>query len=443
MIKRPRGPRSSLKTQRPHIDLRTQAVEYYLHYHLQAPRDVPKVEGGLSQCITAWKVSARSCAMVDLALSTMALAVYSRIKQYPAAATAALSIYHRLLQVVQARVAQLATSKLNKHDIDSCLLSVSLMGRYEGATHRPDLLNSKESFSELLSWSHHDGALAILKAWNDCPSHKPVTYIIKQTRRGLIRSCLIRNLTLPDWMVDGTRFGEEGQELTFDHVLVRIVNLRHAAANLQQTDELLLFKAETIASDARELDIALEKWTCNIPMTCSPKRHIISPGRHILPIRDQYPKEHFYSSTVYSYPKPENAGAWAHFFAVRMLINSTRLRVLEQSRSYVSAGSVTQETQRLECLSRLNAMAERIAASTPFSLERFKIDNCGAIILNEVDCIKPYLANLIAWPLIVASSLEGIVTEEKRWFRSELARLGRILGDGILECAETDQWTAL
>lgn len=47
---------------------------------------------------------------------------------------------------------------------------------------------------------------------------------------------------------------------------------------------------------------------------------------------------------------------------------------------------------------------------------------------------------IIVWPLSVVSGLKGVDEEQQPWFRSELARLGRILGDGVIESAESGNW---
>jgi hypothetical protein len=283
--------------------------------------------------------------------------------------------------------------------------------------------------------------MAILKVWNDNLSHNTATFIIKQTRRALIKSSLLRNLPLPDWMLNGNRFGEHGQELNYDRIVVRLVNLHHASASLQQKNSLQIAKAEELNNEARELDKALQDWVAQVPSTCSPQRHILAKP-------NPWPRRHFYSSIVYSYPGPGNAAAWSQLFAVGMLINSTRLRVLELSCPNPLV-DFTYEQQRLECIIRLEAMADSLAFSIPFCLERFKVDDPSSpirqtsITLNTNEEIKPYLASLAVWPLTIASSLEGIDVRQQLWFRSELASLGRIIGDGVLECAETDQWAIL
>jgi hypothetical protein len=174
---------------------------------------------------------------------------------------------------------------MNETSTPACLrLS---MGRYEGATLRPGDLNSKDSSTSLQSWSNHDGAMAILKVWNDNLSHRTATFIIKQTRRALIKCPLLRNLPLPDWMLNGNCFGEHGLELDYDRIVVRILNLHHASANLQQTDGLQISKAGKLNHEARELDKALQEWTAQIPSTCHYLRHILTkPG--------PWPRGHFY-----------------------------------------------------------------------------------------------------------------------------------------------------
>lgn len=378
--------------------------------------------------------------MVDLALSSMGLVVYARTQRNPLAAKEAASKYYRLLRVAQARIAQVGIPALDGRNIDACLLAIFLMGRYEGATHRLSEVDLKGSFTSL--WSHHDGAMAILKVWNEDPNHDPGTFIIKQTRRGLMRSSLLRNLPLPDWLLDGDRFGEHDGELDYDRIAVRVVNLHYASASLEQRNGRHIAKAEELDDEARELDEALQAWAARFPSTWSYQRLT-------LPESDARPRRHFYSSIVYSYSRVGYAAVWSQYFATRMLINSIRLRVLRLSRSNPLV-DLRYQQQRSECTVHLKAMSDGLASSVPFCLERFKIAvspnstiRKTTTTFNTSDEIKPYLANLIVWPLTIASSLEGIDVRQQLWFRSELAGLGRITGIGVLECAETNQWAIL
>jgi hypothetical protein len=452
--KRPRGPRStstaassgiaSAILQRPHFDLQTRALAHYLHCHLQTLIDIPSILKGLSDCVPAW-ISRTKCPMVDLAISSMALAVYSRTQQHPPAATDASIKYQRLL-----RIAQVTIPTLDERNIDACLLAIFLMSRYEDAIHRPSSLNSKTPFvMSLQSFSHHDGAMAILKIWKTRLSYShPATDIIKQTRRGLIRSALLRNLALPEWMLEGSLFGEHGLELDYDRIITRIANVRHQLstllqqeASLQTKSHELISRAEELNGEARDIDKSLENWTAQIPSDWYYQRYtLIDPH--------PWPRRHFYSTTIYSYSSPAYAALWNHYFATRMLIDSTRLRVLELGR--LNSDGFAHKKQQLECFSHMKVMADNLASSVPFCLQRFKVADSPnslfcqcSVTLTTNEEIKPYMAGLIVWPLAIASSLEGLDVKQKLWFKTELAQLGRIVGTGVLECAETDQWLEL
>lgn len=380
--------------------------------------------------------------MVDLALSSLGLAVFSRTQRYLPAATEASLQYYRLLRCMQERIAQVGTPTLNERDIDAYLLAILFMGRYEVVTYRPCDLDSKNVTSSTLSWSHQDGALAILKLWNDHLSQNAATLIVKQSRRKLIKCSLLRKFSLPDWILNGACFGEHNIALGFDRIFIRIVNLHHASASFQRKEDLQIAYAEELNIEAQELDNALQDWATQLPATRSYQRHILTES-------GPWPKRHFYSPVVYSYSRPGNATVWSQYFAARMLINSARLRFLESSPRDPSA-DCTDDQQRLHCVTQLNAMADSVASTVPFCLERFKVVDSPksptgqtSITINTNEEIKPYLVNLVAWPLTIASSLEWVDIRQQLWFRSELARLGRVIGDGVLECADTDHWDIL
>ncbi|KFX87406.1 hypothetical protein V490_08267 [Pseudogymnoascus sp. VKM F-3557] len=433
--KRPRGPRSSLTIFRPNFDLPSRAVAYYLNYYLHALAVLPTASACMSDCLISWKDSRRECSMVDLAVSSVALAIFSRTQQHSPAAREAFLRYNQLLRVAREEITRKGILRCDERGIDECLLAVVLMGRYETTMHRPANLTSKDSFSSLHSWSHHDGAMAILKVWHDKLSHKTPSSIITQARRGMIRSALLRNRPLPDWMRDGSRFGEHNMGLSFDRILVRIVNLRYAFRSLEQKKDILSAEAAELNNSARELDEACREWAAQIPSARSYQPHIITGP-------SSWPRRDFYSSTIYSYAQPTYAAVWIQYFAARMLINSTRLRLLQLC-CPAQFLDFTYREQHRECTTYLKAMADSLASTIPFSLGRVMVDNVHdhssrnskPVITFIEDEIRPALALLTVWPLSMASSLDGVDPGQQLWFRSELARLGRILGDGVLECA--------
>jgi hypothetical protein len=446
--KRPRGPRSipivgltcnlAAVLRRPFFDLKTQAMLYYLRNYLHTLKDAPNISKGISDDFLPTWMSIAECPVLDLAVSSIALAVFSRTQQYPPAAIEASTKYHQLL-----RTAQVTISSLDQGNIDACLLAVFFMSRYENVVHHPSNLRSKTPFATALqSFSLDDGALAILKIWKDHLSHcQPATDVIKHTRRSMIKSALLRNLAIPEWMLEGTSFGEHGLELEYDRIVVQIANVRKRLSTLlkektgqQDAPYELNSTAEELNKDARDIDKALQDWTADFPSAWCYRRHTLS----------NWPKRDFYSPTVYSYLSPAYAAVWNQYYSTRMLVNSTRLRVLEFSRPNPD------DFQRLECLSQMKTMADDLASSLPFCLQRFKVTESpkssshqDLITLNMNEDLKPYVADLTVWPLSIASSLGDVDVKQKMWFRLQLARFGRMIGDRVLEFEEADQWLQL
>lgn len=98
-------------------------------------------------------------------------------------------------------------------------------------------------------------------------------------------------------------------------------------------------------------------------------------------------------------------------------------------------------------MTRLKTMSDSLASIIPFSLGRIYINKAEAqdslpfLRLKVDEEVQPTLALPAIWPLAMASGLDGVEPSQKLWFSSELVRLGRVLGDGALECAGTEQWT--
>ena len=375
--------------------------------------------------------------MVDLALRALALAVYSATQRESAAATKGASKYAQLLQLVQGRIVQAGLSSLDKSDIGSCLLTIFLMSRYEGSTHRPGGTNSKAPFELLQTWSHHDGAMAILKLWYNTWRQEGASSIVRQTRRGCIKSHLLRNIDLPSWMLEGQPFGEDGLSLEYDSILVRLAKFHHAANALEQHEQPCISQIEKLDREGHEIDKALQEWVATFPLACSYQRCNLTEAKDL-------PKKHIYSMIVYCYPDVADAALWSQYFATTMLLLNTCWRVLKLLRQ-----DMAWKEQLLKRNRRLSDMADNLASSIPFCLDRVKVKNSRAsepaedsVVLNR-EAMKPYSAGLVVWPLTLASSLEGLDEKQQRWFRSELAEIGRITGDGGLECAETEQWVKL
>ncbi|KIX93986.1 uncharacterized protein Z520_10323 [Fonsecaea multimorphosa CBS 102226] len=359
----------------------------------------------------------------------MALVVFSRTQRHPAAAAEACAQYAKLL-----RHAQLTLSSLVETNIDAALLAVFLMARYEDSAQGEEAFLPNPSFN---SYLHHDGAAAILKIWRSrhAGQNQRATSTVKYSRRGIIRSALLRYLAVPAWLEDGRVFGEGGRDLEYDGILVQIANLRNQLKALQQNSSQLdtispeLFQmAQKLCNEAERLDSALQDWAIRIPSSWYPYRHLIRTGSSL-------PPRHFFSTEVYSYSSMTCAARWLNYSATRTLLNRAWLKILElvQPCSDDSAHNHSVE----QCRSRILVAANDVSSSIPFVHGTFKATDAGkhqtVITLNTDAEIEPYVASLTAWPLSIASSIGSLNAGQKQWFGSQLALIGRILGSGVLE----------
>ena len=449
--KRPRGPRStpaqeSVGSQQPSpqgplIHLETQALMYYLRHHLRRPKDALSIlKGQTSDFLPVWKASSEG-SVLDLAVRVMSLAVFAHTHQHPKAAIEASGVYDQLL-----RLARISVVSLGPQNLDACLLAIFFMSRYEDVVYVPASSSGGSRFiSSLHSTSHHDGALSILEAWKEhLGSIQPASDVIKHTRRGMIRSALMRGRAPPLWMTDGVCFGETGLDLEYDSIVIRIATLRHHVSTLvyEQNPTMppaqsLTLKFDMLNQEAQDVHWALRIWTTHFPTVWD--RHT-----HNFPF---HTSEEFYSSTAYSYSSPEYAAVWSLYFAMTMLVNGTRLRLLKLS-STASVEVVNQ--QCLDCLSNIDVMADEFMATLPFLLqisqfagELDRSSHRRPVATRTRKDIDPYMANLAAWPLAIAAGIGDVDNKKKQWLRSQLAQVGRTLGFGVFACAESDQWLEL
>ena len=126
--------------------------------------------------------------MVNVAVPSMALTVFSRVQHHPRAAFEASVGYQQVLKTAHSAISKLAISDRN---IDACLLAVFLISRYEDATYRQASSGSVTSNeSPLANFRHHDGAMALLEVWHArrYRAARPIS---------AIRSAFLRSLPIP------------------------------------------------------------------------------------------------------------------------------------------------------------------------------------------------------------------------------------------------------
>jgi hypothetical protein len=423
--------------------LETQAVGYYLHNHVDALENVPDIVKGVSGTLVPSWIMKTSNPMLELGLSALALAIFSRTHGHPDGARASLLKYQQLLRLTQKNL-----FTIDEHNIDFYLLTAFFMSRFETTGERPHALTQDVPFARTNNcFRHHDGALAMLKVWKfGLSNDRRATDIIKHTRRATIKSALLRCISLPKWLQDGSEFGERGWELEYDVIVVRLAALRQQALALHQSHGRIsqhLFSEEVgkLDQEGEQLDVALKQW----------KRHFGSwhYESYSLPKQEQdhYPNADFYSPIVFHYSSMRSAATWIHYFVTSILIASARLKILQGKQLVEDHSEWEKKSARARCRSDLEAVTVKFLGSIPYFLQRCIIipstgvsASEGARIEVSKEEIKVSQANLMFWQVSIVSTLSALCPEQNLWSRTLLSRLGKLTGYAAFETAQNDSW---
>ncbi|KAJ4258961.1 hypothetical protein NW762_008049 [Fusarium torreyae] len=396
---------------------------------------MPIVSACMLECLTTWHTSGRGSGLVDLAVSSVSLAVYSRVQHSLPAAKEAVRTYSQLLHAAQSQIIDAGSQAYAGAASDATLLTIIMMATYETVMHKP--ANVRDPLRDISgtqhSWSHHIGALTVLRHWlnrTDNVTTPAYDNIIRQGRRGIMRFAFMMRHPLPTWLQDGSLFGEHGLDLEFDRVFFQVVNLRSAFTDLYgHSTPIAINNEEAMALlvEATRLEGIIDQWQAKVPSEWAPTA-VNTEGES---------GHNFFSSIINTYKKPIYAAIWLQYFAVRVIIKSMLLKLCQWVPENQWQCNVHQ--------SQLTTYVERFANDIPFALGRVItkiVDTQGsadsarsADILEPDQGVQPALALFAAWPLTIVSNLDTLASEQRSWFRTQLAQLGRVLGDGALECA--------
>lgn len=433
-IKRLRGPRPSLTLFRPHFNLISGAKAYFLNYYMCGLTDSPAYSACMSECLVAWHSFKQKSTMADLAVSSVALAIYSQTQNNLLAAKLACKGYCRLLHVAQQQIIERG-NELDEEGIDECLLTIILMALYETTMHQPHISDPDLTLSQH-SWSHHIGAMAVLRMWYESFGDNAPSLIVRQARQGLIRSALLRLSKLPHWIQNGSRFHEQVLDLNFDFILCQVVNMRHSLRSLEGNEIGPQSEADRLVTEASNIDQACITWASQLPSVQLFREHDILEYD-----KTSFPERIVYSRILYSFERPAYAAAWLQYLAIHIIVVSTRLSLLkDRSSRSVNPGK---EWEKQQLSLRLMVLTNYFSFTVPFSLGRFEIAGSDAsspvdkrrhtILFKEDHSIKPALALPAVLPLVIVSCIEGINQELQLWFQAQLMDLANALGDGALK----------
>lgn len=225
--------------------------------------------------------------------------------------------------------------------------------------------------------------------------------------------------------------------LEFDSLMVRVANLRAKSLALDKQSPLQLDGQQwkDVSTEAEELDIALVSWSQALPEDWQFSAHP-SPANTDPPESDL-----LYTGPVHLYKTHGHAAIWIRYRAIRLIVNSIRNRTLSKLLQCVCHGDLI-VAQRELCQKNIESITNDMCGSVPFFFNfpndpagtpGLKSIRLGKFIINTDDAILPKMAILLAWPLAVAVSTDGIPDPQRQWLRYRLKVAANSLGDAVLE----------
>ena len=210
------------------IPLDDQALCYYSRYYVEVPYGFPEiVDGHLKYASADWCYS-QPQSILSLAIFAVSHATFGRARKSHAALAIGCKRY--LNALVKTNIALKDVSEATH---DEVLLAVMLLSFYENAvTDKMSRISNLQVMASR-SFAHHDGAMAVLylrRQLGQRTNHS--IELDKLVRRQLMRSLLLRSMTLPIWLRNGSQYGEHGFALELDHCMVGAAELRHQASIL-------------------------------------------------------------------------------------------------------------------------------------------------------------------------------------------------------------------
>lgn len=253
------------------------------------------------------------------------------------------------------------------------------------------------------------------------------------TELSQIRSCVLRASAVPEFLHDGEKYGEEGPALTIDSMMVQVAALRAKTVRLLSNRPLEISFDERhsleITFEAEELDARLASWETMLSEDWRFSRSVAD---------DQQLR---YPSCTHTYTSHGHASVWNRYRALRLIVNSIRIRCLSNVLQHHSSTSAFAAQQEM-CYTSTKTIADDLCASLRyfFNSPSDDKDRSGLgvmkigkfIIKSELD-ILPKLAWLLAWPLAVALNVEGLDEPQRMYLTQQLRAVARSLGDAVLE----------
>lgn len=236
---------------------------------------------------------------------------------------------------------------------------------------------------------------------------------------------------VPEWLQDGVSYGEEGPVLSLDSLTVAAAAFRFKCRQLLSgvSSKVEIFSRidslKGAAAKIQELDYAFEAWSQYIPpeWKCSTYH----------PSMEMRAPENLFGSYFHSYTTLDHAATWIRYGAVYLIVLNIRIQLLSALADCVPLEAST-KSQLEASKNKISSVATDLCLSVLgfFKSHRNIYDNSefgvGEIITSTELEIEPQMTAIVAWPLMVAITIEYIDQPQKRWLQQLLKVTAGVIG---------------
>ncbi|KAF2476004.1 uncharacterized protein BDR25DRAFT_212412 [Lindgomyces ingoldianus] len=413
--------------------LELHSVNYWVKNWAFGTNDLPGIGHEYTSYVISHKDRARQDSSLHLAFLAFALAVFGRARKVRKALEDANRFYSQTIAKVKTEIKDVATE-----DIDQLLITIMLMGTYENIMwglnpHNPQ--NPSCSSDEVGSrfWQnvcHHKGAAGLLRLrqLRRLPKNLPLDRVV---RRQIIRIIILRGKTIPGWLQDPS-YEEKGPMRELDALILRAAGLRARSLHLFKNNSGPKSRdsggtdccsppshrgiSREVAAEAQDLDAAFVTWSKTAPEEW---RYSTIDSRTTT-------TDELYDCPVHAYASHGHAAVWNRYRAVRLIVNSIRIRSLATLIQCPMQASYVNSQQEIETSQKnIESLARDLCGGVLFFFH-----SCNPLIIGGA--MPQKMAALLAWPLTVAVSTEGVPGPQRRWLLERLNIVAEILGDVML-----------
>ncbi|KAI0891652.1 hypothetical protein F4806DRAFT_297856 [Annulohypoxylon nitens] len=412
---------------------------FWLQYYMFRDDEIPEFVREYSHYIIPYRDKTQPGSSLHLAVSALSHAAFGRVMQDEKAVEDAELLFSQSIEKMQT-----VFSELTQDNIHEILVTAMLMAFYENIMYGHERHHSPKIDSS--SWdpditgsrfweniSHHKGAAGLLKLRQE-RGWTPDLPLERAARRQLVRTCILRGIPAAPWLQDAAEFGEKGLVLDLDSIIVRVASLRSRSLHIflpkSQRFSTQLSPLD-IASEARDLDIALESWSRNISEDWN------------FSVQPDPSTNTTFDGLIHTYTSHGNATVWNRYRAIHIIINSIRKRALSIA-SQCSSQTISTDMEQEMCLEKISLLSTDLCRAVPFFItshphsitDRFPIgepDEANGNIDEARFEILPKFGTLLAWPLTLAVSTDAVPDPQKKWLQTKLKSIAKSLGDSILD----------